>query len=170
MSFTNLSDRATFDWQVVAKDNNGVSGQMLQLVVTSSKSPLDLWIEGYGLTGADAEAMADPDGDGFNNLYEFGLGGDPTDPLDQGIAPAYSLVEDTGTNWMTYVYPKQSDPYSGLAYHLELNNDLIYGTWTNDGYSVVGTGTINDDFDAVSNRVSTQTEGKQFIRLIIEEQ
>ncbi len=168
-AFTNLSDRATFDWQVVTKDNNGVSGQMLQLVVTSSKSPLDLWVEGYGLTGADAEALADPDGDGFNNLYEFGLGGNPTDPLDQGIAPTYAVAEDGGETWMTYVYPKRSDPYSGLTYYLELNNDLVFGQWTNSGYTVEGTGTINGDFDAVTNRVPTAVEGEQFIRLIIEE-
>ncbi|RKX40657.1 MAG: hypothetical protein DRP64_12345, partial [Verrucomicrobia bacterium] len=167
MTFTNLSDSATFDWQVVTKDNGGVPGQMLQLVVTSAKTPYDLWVEGYGLTGGDAATTNDYDVDGLNNLYEFGLGGDPTDPLDQGIAPTYRLTEDAGTDWLTYVYPQRS-AYSGLTYYLELTDDLVVGGWVNSGYEEQGTGTIDSDFDAVTNRVSTEIEDEQFIRLIIE--
>jgi len=164
MTFINHSDLAGFSWQVVAKDG----GQMLQLVVTSARTPLDLWAESFGLTGAAAAPAADPDGDGLDNLYEFGLGGDPADPLDRAIAPSFSVVEEGGTTGMDYVYPKRSDPNSGLTYHLELNDDLIYGNWTNSGYVVTGTGSINSDFGAVTNRVSTSGEESRFIRLSVE--
>ncbi len=164
MTFINHSDFASFSWQVVAKDG----GQMLQLVVTSARTPLDLWGESFGLTGASAAPSADPDGDGRNNLYEFGFGGDPTDPFDAGISPSYSLVKDGGATWMDYAYPKRSDPNSGLAYHLEINDDLVFGQWTNSGYAVTGTGTIDSDFDAVTNRVSTSGEESRFIRLSVE--
>ena len=165
LTLVNLSSTATFSWSVIA-----VSGfEVLQLTVLEAKSSFELWTEDYGLTGTDAAATNDYDADGLSNLYEFGLGGDPTNSADRGISPTYGLVEDAGT-WMNYIYPKQSDVNSGLNYYLELTDDLIYESWTNSGYSVVGTGTINSDFDAVTNRISADTKDEQFIRLIIEEQ
>jgi len=170
MGFTNLGDFATFDWRVVAKDNNGVPGQMFQLVVTTSKSPLDLWVEGYGLTGTDAAAKADPDGDGLDNLYEFGLGGNPADPLDSGISPSFAMVEEGGTNWMLYIYPRQSNSHSGLTYYLEVNNDLLHGDWMDAWDVVAGTGNIDSDFDAITNRIPiAESLCRKFVRLSIVE-
>lgn len=167
MTFTNLSDRVSFSWQVVAKDNGGVPGQMLQLVVASAKTPLDLWAEGYGLAGGEAAASADPDEDGVNNLYEFGLGGDPTDSLDQGTAPEYAVVDDGGGNVFRYIHPQLPAPDSGgVSYYLELTDDLVYGTWTNSGYAVTGTNVTGEALDFVTNTTDT-VDDEQFIRLII---
>ncbi|MCK5849659.1 MAG: hypothetical protein KAH23_01995, partial [Kiritimatiellae bacterium] len=66
MSFSNLSNLATFDWQVVTKDNNGQPGQMLQLTVTSSTippPPLDL------IVSSDHGTAMPPVG---TNTYVFG--------------------------------------------------------------------------------------------------
>ena len=162
MVISNLGS-AEFDWDVVTKDG----GEVLRLI--RRVTPSEDWAIGHGLTGADAEAGADSDGDGLSNLYEYGLGGDPTNSADTGISPTYGLVENAGTNWMAYVYPKQSDANSGLIYYLELTADLVDGPWVNSGYSVVGTGTINSEFDAVTNWISTDVEDQKFIHLIIEE-
>ncbi|RLA39242.1 MAG: hypothetical protein DRR06_19455 [Gammaproteobacteria bacterium] len=81
----------------------------------------------------------------------------------------YGAREDGGANWFEYVYPKRSDANSGISYHLELTDDLIYTPWVNSGYSIEGTGTIDSEFDAVTNRISTEIEDEQFIRLVIEE-
>ena len=127
-----------------------------------------IWVDGFGLSGDDAASTNDYDGDGLDNLYEFGLGGDPTNSADQGISPSYAMEAGGGSNWMTYTYPTRLD--SGLTYHLELTDNLVLGGWTNSGYSVTGTGSINADFDAVTNQISADIEDKQFVRLIIEEQ
>jgi hypothetical protein len=132
-------------------------------VVTYPPSGFKTWIEDHGLTGSDADADADPDGDGQSNVYEYGLGGDPTNSADTGMAPTFS----SGGTAVTYVYPKRLD--SGLTYYLEINDDLVYGDWVDSGYTVVGTGSIDAEFDAVTNEVSTTVKNEQFIRLVIEE-
>jgi len=152
---------AKFDFGIVSKDG----GQVLQATLWTSR--YDQWTIDYNLTGDDAAATADPDGDGLDNLYEYGLGGDPTNSADRGISPAYAMEESGGTNWMTYVYPKRLD--SGLAYYLELTEDLVYGTWLNSGYDVMGIGTIDAEFDAVTNRIAVGSEDEKFIQLIIEQ-
>lgn len=39
--------------------------------------PYDLWIQSFGLSGAAAGPAADPDGDGWANILEFGVNGNP---------------------------------------------------------------------------------------------
>ncbi len=131
--------------------------------------PFDAWKAKFGLTGGDADSSANPDGDSLINLYEYALGGDPTNAASQGISPTYQQLSGAGGDWMTYVYPRRSDPDSGIAYHVEINDDLIYGHWTNANYEVVGTGTIDSEFDSVTNRIPTDVKDEQFIRLIVEE-
>ena len=99
------------------------------------------------------------------------MGGDPTNALDTGHAPFYHLMEEGGSNWFYYIHPQLSDPNSGINYHLELTDDLTPPAWTNAGYEI--TGTTLDGFapglDAVTNRVLTEVNGQQFLRLTIEE-
>ena len=129
---------------------------------------IDSWSASHGLSGSDATASADPDGDRLDNLGEYGLGGDPTNPVDQGIPPVYTLHSAEGTGWITYVYPKRSNLDSGLSYCLEICTNLSSGVWIDSGYSVVGTGTINDEFDAITNQIPTEPERKKYVRLVIE--
>ena len=166
MVFTNLSTTAEFTWAVVPFGN----GEMLQLTVKSATTAFEQWAGDYGLTGDDAATTNDYDADGLNNLYEYALGGDPTNAADQGISPVHGLVADVAGDWMRYVYPKLSDPNSGVTYHIEVNDDLLYGNWTNANYTVTGTGTIDAEFDSVTNKIPTTGKPAQFIRLIVEEQ
>jgi hypothetical protein len=119
------------------------------------------WTAGYGLSGSDAEQDADPDNDGINNLYEYGLGGDPTDASNVGTKPVYSQVS---TN-MQYVYVARTDD-AQLEYYLEINPDLIYGVWTNMGYTVAIGPHTDPDWETVTNTVPADVAEK-FIRLII---
>jgi hypothetical protein len=119
------------------------------------------WTAGYGLSGSDAEQDADPDNDGINNLYEYGLGGDPTDASNVGAKPVYSQVS---TN-MQYVYVARTDD-AQLKYYLEINPDLIYGVWTNMGYTVAIGPHTDPDWETVTNTVPADVAEK-FIRLII---
>ena len=122
-----------------------------------------IWKEGYGVTNS----LTDDDGDGLDNLTEYGLGGDPTNALDRGYATA-TLTDGVAMN---YVYPMLSASNRGIAYSLETTDNLITGTWTNSDYSVSGTNENGyaSGFDAVTNQLSTTVKDKQFIRLKIEE-
>ncbi|MCF7864266.1 MAG: hypothetical protein K9L89_05710 [Kiritimatiellales bacterium] len=123
------------------------------------------WANGWGVDiGATTN---DYDGDGLLNIYEYGLGGDPTNGLDQGTAPTFGTVNVGGTNYFGYIHPQLSDPASGLTYSLALTTDLVYPTWaTNSGYIVTGTNFVGP-LDFVTN-VTDTVDSKKYIRLIIE--
>ena len=123
------------------------------------------WATTWGVDiGAEGE---DYDADGLVNLYEYGLRGDPTNALDQGTSPEYSMVDDGGNTVFQYIYPQLSDPQSGLSYHLELNIDLVTGSWVDAGYTVQGTNVTGGTLDFVTNSTDT-VDGEKFIQLIIE--
>jgi hypothetical protein len=125
------------------------------------------WIASYGLTNSpDADADYDYDGDGLVNLYEYGLGGSPVDGADTGYSPEFGVLSDGVSNWIEYVYPQRVG--SELDYYLELTTDLVYSPWIPAPDSVTGTGSMDADFDAVTNRIPTEGKTKEFIRLIIE--
>ncbi|MCF7818548.1 MAG: hypothetical protein K9M54_11775, partial [Kiritimatiellales bacterium] len=123
------------------------------------------WADGWGVNiGAEP---ADADHDGLSNLYEYGLGGDPTNPADRGLSPEFSLLEVGGSNWLAYIHPQLADPNRGLDYHLELNTNLLLGVWANGGYLVLGTNSPGGAFDYVTNATPT-VENHKYIRLIIQ--
>jgi hypothetical protein len=123
----------------------------------------ELWVENFGLTAGVNDGLADnPDGDALNNLYEYGLGGNPTNSADIGYVPTFG--NDSGT--MIYVHAQRSDD-SLLSYYLETCDDLVTGTWANSGYSVTGTNVTGGTFDFVTNAVSTAAD-QTFVRLVID--
>ncbi|MCF7816426.1 MAG: hypothetical protein K9M54_00960 [Kiritimatiellales bacterium] len=126
----------------------------------------DAWASNWGVDiGASTN---DYDGDGLLNIYEYGLGGDPTNSFDQGISPGFAIQNVGGTNYFGYVHPQlAADQNSGLSYYLELTPDLVIPSWTNADYLVYGTNVTGGTFDYVTNITGT-VESKKFIRLIIE--
>ena len=129
----------------------------------------DSWIADYPGVGVYTNKTDNPDGDGLDNLAEFGMGGNPDDVDDIGHASTTSIYEDGGIIWMEYVHAKRKNAAGlGLDYYLEQNTtDLISGTWT--GYdNVVSTNALDDEFDSVVNRLSTESGDQQFLRLRIE--
>jgi hypothetical protein len=123
------------------------------------------WAAGWGVDlGAETD---DYDEDGLPNLYEYGLGGDPTDAADQGTSPEFSRMTVGGSTVLNYVYPQLSDLHSGLAYSLETCTDLVAGAWTNAGYAVVGTNATDGTLDFVTNTIDV-IDDQKFIRLVIE--
>lgn len=141
-------------------------------VTSSVAHPEDLynaWALDEGLTTNNNAYAADPDGDALDNLAEYALGGQPTNPANQGIVSTYGMMEEGGTNWMAYVYAMRSDAsLRGLDYYLETSTDLVVADWTNGNYEVVGTHVTGGAFDYVTNRVPTLGETEQFLRVGIE--
>ncbi len=151
----------------VADGGAYIDSMQVEIIAGSAPEPgYAGWAGGWGVDiGAETN---DYDADGLLNIYEYGLGGDPTDALDQGTAPIFGIEDVGGTNWFGYIYPQLSDTNSGLTYSLALNTDLVVGSWvTNAGYAVTGTNVTGDALDFVTN-VTDTVDGKKFIRLIIE--
>jgi len=130
--------------------------------------PYIQWTQLYKLSGTNADYYANPDGDALNNLYEWGLGGDPTNEFDQGISPTYGMALDGDINWFIYVYPSNSIA-TDLVYFLETDTDLVVADWSDANYEVAGISAAVDGFSYVTNRISTAVEDQQFVRLVIEE-
>lgn len=139
-----------------------------EVLVGAYVSPYAAWSNAYNLTQGP---YGNDDGDALNNLYEFGLGGDPTNALDVGYTPLSSPVGIDGTNWFYYVYPRMVAANGILQYSIETTEDLINVPWTNGNYEVVGTGVdgFAAGFNAVTNRIPTDVKNKQFIQLLITE-
>lgn len=135
------------------------------------QSGYEAWLSNYPGLGTATNLTDNPDGDTLNNLYEWGLGGNPDDANDIGHVPTIGTVEYLGDTWLEYTYAKRDDANAlGLAYHLEQNTNLVEGAWTNANHdSVEGApGSAGPGFGTVTNWVNTAIEGAQFLRLIIE--
>lgn len=113
----------------------------------------------------------DDDNDGLNNLYEFAVGGDPTNGT---VAPAYmptsSLVDVGGSsNVLEYVYTRRQPVPVDMQYYCEVDTQgLTVPNWTNDGYSVTGEADAAEGFKTVTNQTPV-AEAKKFIKLVVEQ-
>ena len=146
----------------VSVTDNGVPNLSAtnSFTVVVNGTPYQIWAITYGLTGGELD---DPDHDGMNNLCEFALGGNPTNPLSIGYLPSFGKGN---TNWL-YVYPRRKN--SSLTYWLETSTNLTANVWTNSGYTeLVPPGNIDADFEAVTNAIPTATN-QFFIRLRVKE-
>jgi len=78
-------------------------------------TPLADYMKGFGLSGADADGTADPDGDGENNNAEMAFGTDPSN----GASRATTLVRGTDTIKLLYMQRN-----SGVSYTVKSFTDL----------------------------------------------
>ncbi len=126
------------------------------------------WTALYPTLGSATNHLDNPDDDALNNLGEYALGGNLTNGADIGYVPEAVVTADGGTNYFEYIYAKRNDSGArGLIYSLELTTNLVSNVWTNGTVDVVGIGTLDAEFDSVTNRVPT-VAGQEFIRLRIE--
>ncbi|MDE0822282.1 MAG: hypothetical protein OSA95_14245, partial [Opitutales bacterium] len=96
-----------------------------------AQDPFDAWLA--DLPAESRLADADPDGDGFPNLLEYALGGDPAIPV--GISlPAVSHSGDTIT--LTLVRLKGSEDAS-LSLRVQ-ETDALGSEWTDVATTLMG--------------------------------
>lgn len=127
-------------------------------------SPYEVWAADYNLSNADL--LTDSDSDGIDNLSEYALGGNPTNGVETGIAPTSELLPPAA---FEYVFRRRADASAlGLDYVLETTTNLVTGSWTTNAIVLSGISGRLDDFEYVTNQVSTALLPAQFIRLRIE--
>jgi len=160
---TNLTGGAYIDVSTLLTDGKVT-------IVGSGTTPATLyadWATLYGLTGANNGLGDNPDGDAFDNLAEYALGGDPTNKNDTGIAPILWLGADGGSNWFYYAHAQRSDSDDrDLTYTVKQDTDLPTATWAGS-VDLLGTNVTGGAFDSVTNRVPSDTESEQFLQLQI---
>ena len=112
---------------------------------------------------------ANPDLDIGNNLYEYALGGNPTNPADIGYVPMSGTIAVGSTNWFEYVHARRKGSAGELSYVLETSSNLLSNDWSNGSYiTLPSTGNLDADFEAVTNRIDTTGKTNEFIRLKVE--
>ncbi|RKX41066.1 MAG: hypothetical protein DRP64_11770, partial [Verrucomicrobia bacterium] len=136
-------------------DNDTINFEVDYIRFNAEGSPYTTWAGLYNLSGADALDTADPDLDTYNNLYEYGFGGDPTNAADWGFSTG-GAVEDGGTSYLEYMYARRHGFKQGVDYSIKLTDDLIIGSWTHIGTTAeVGSFEFNAAYEVVTNRVET---------------
>jgi autotransporter-associated beta strand protein len=102
-------------------------------LVASSGVSYTSWVAGFGLSGAAAQADADPDFDGIANLVEFVLGGNPATVSDSALLPTVALVNNPGGTvppgqYLRFTYRRTADS-AYLNPGMQFNATLS-GPWT----------------------------------------
>lgn len=123
------------------------------------------WAGGWDGVDIGSETN-DYDGDGVTNIREYGLGGDPTNPADQGMAPEFEIADAQGENVLNYTHPQLADPDSDLDYSIECNTNLFGGMWTHEGCAIIETNVTGAELNLVS-AVTDMTDRQKFVRLHI---
>ncbi len=150
---------------------SGAYAPVLVVAAGSATQPTYInWAYDFGLISTNALRSVDIESDGLNNLLEYALGGNPTNNDSALVQPVSDLTDVGGTNWLDYAYRRRSDHAArGLTYTVEANTNLVTGTWSTNGVVNAGSGTVDAEFESVTNRVSTESANEQFLRLKVTE-
>lgn len=127
-----------------------------QLVLEFDSTSYEEWYSAYGLTEDD------DDGDGWNNFYEYALNGNPTNASEQGT---FTCVVDGDE--INVVYARRTD--GTVTYTLTSTTNLLTGSWTtNDTDDAESVGTLDDDYESVTNQIDSAEKPQQFFRIFVD--
>jgi len=125
------------------------------------------WLGLYPGLGTSTNFSDDFDGDTLDNVREYAHGGSPVDGGDVGNAPALGATSNVGgTNYIDYVFIRRQDMAArGLSYTVKVNDDLVFGSWTNDSSLISFKGAVNidDTWRAVTNSINSDA-AERFIK------
>lgn len=109
----------TLSW--VLTGTSGVQGRVQEVSFTPANG-YSQWADTHGLAGIAATPLADADGDGSANFFEFATGTDPQSPT---VAPTgQPRLDANGRLTLTLPFAPGSTPY-GLALSAEASPDLL---------------------------------------------
>ena len=127
---------------------------------------IESWrIRHFGTAAASGNAadLADPDGDGDNNLTEYALG---TNPTAAGPRPVIaSTVTESGADYLSVTFPRRK--HADLRYIVEVSPDLV--SWSADTLQAGSPVSRDADFEQVTfrDRQPSAASAKRFIRVIM---
>ncbi len=129
-----------------------------------------------------ADPWSDPDGDGFNNLFETAFGLDPFTPDPPTRWPALQLVADGGQPYVQLSYRRLRGgtgtagvdyTAGGIRYTVQVSATLAPGSWASGPAVVAMAGTPVDNGDGTETvtirALEPLTAGSRFMRLAVAE-
>ena len=108
----------------------------------------------------------DPDGDRQNNLFEYAIGGNPTDGSDAvHFRPILTISDNSEVN---FIFRRRSDyEEHGLEYLVEHSDDLEANSWTTMGVLEKSVEPLEYGFEKVINTIQASSNTRMFARLRI---
>ena len=139
---TNANTLTIYDWLGTRPDSvqllsDPVAGRDVTTLQTTLPFPvsLDQWRQSnFGANAGNAAVsgdLADPDGDGLDNLLEYALG---TNPLADNASPVVMDAENVGGNTYLRLTTTKNPAATGITYYVEATGDLgTPGSWSTAG-------------------------------------
>lgn len=110
------------------------------------------------------------DGGDRPTFYEYACGGVPTNTASSGYPMTADLLQESGTNWLEVVHAHRRNLEGNLSYVLETSSNLLPNDWKiGSAIKLPMTGTLDAEYEAVTNRIDTTGKTNEFIRLRIEQ-
>ena len=156
------ADEGVNSWQVQVEDGLGRSDTAeLVINVKSAGTAINYaaWVSGQNL-GTSTNILADPDGDGLNNLMEYAIGGNPQQA--DRIVPLSIHRDSTGNVKCTY---RRRHNAADLEMYLESTRDLLNSNWTTGTTYEIGSGPIDSLIDNVTNGLVNPQTPPLYFRL-----
>jgi len=126
---------------------------------TEGKGVPDWWKAAHGLTGAAANAMADPSGRGLTNLLAYAFNIDPASGNPGTPISTQQVNANDGQVYLTISYPRLIGALQ-LSYIVEISNDLA--NWSSPSAQITELSAVpNPDgvTETVTDRVSPSISG-----------
>jgi len=123
-----------------------------------------MWAGTFGMdTNGSGAMMFDADGDGLDNLAEYGLGTDPV----LSDADAIGITAELSPSSIIYSYPRRLYAADlGLDYELAYKTSLTNTDWLPLGYTwETGTNSIDPYFETITNEIPIDGEEQGFFHL-----
>lgn len=152
---------------------NGVDPAVSQVFGLELRTTGSSYLASFGLSGSEAELLADPNFDGVSNLLAYALGLAPALGNATAALPQAQWVSEGGQSWLRLVFQRSSIA-TDLTYVVEASSDFenwsviassVAGAPTT-GPGVVGEAGVAPYFQVeVRDTLSSPPESRRFLRL-----
>ncbi len=146
---------------------SGTNNLQLDFTPQTTGQTYSVWASGFGLTGGDADANADPDHDGIQNLVEYALGSDPLNP-DADAMPVMSIITVNQVKYLALTYARPLGNYRPIdvTYFVERSTDVTApNSWSTSGVILHSlTSSVLTGLETVVMRSAYPIADREFLR------